>query len=85
MRSPANPNQTQGERKDVIKRQSRDVVDIAHLANAFECRCEPAFCLKDGRDDVAMGQYRAFRQTRCAAGVLQERDRIQRASRWPDF
>ena len=56
---------------------------LADVADAAQRRREPGLGLQDGRDDVAMRQHRAFRQPGGAAGVLQERDRIQALRRRP--
>ena len=60
-----------GQCEDVIQRQR---ADDGHglCAQAFEHRAEPSLDLCHVRDDIAMQERCAFRNTGCPTGVLQE-------------
>ncbi len=78
VRTPANGQQAERQREDVIQRQGGNAVGVAHIADPPKGGGEPGLCLQDGRHDIAVSQHRALAQARRAPRVLQEGNAVQR-------
>ena len=63
---------TAGEREDVVQRQRRHQLHLA--TRSAQLGAHPRLGLQHVRDHVAVREHGALRDTRGAAGVLQERD-----------